>query len=156
MTTPPQDTAFRIRLEPEVTLEELEQRATRAWQYVQEAHAAGDAAKRDRALVRMTERWEQWMALRPQGFAARWLFKRWAGWAWDALELGLDAETFDRMLEWGYRLLVLLEHDDGSLGVLADADQAAHEMMNRWRLSAFEARTAAGQPVRATWRDGAR
>jgi hypothetical protein len=154
MTT--KDAAFRARLEPAVTLEELEQRATRAWQYVQEAHAAGDAAKRDRALTRMTERWQQWIALRPDGFRARWLFHRWADWAWDALDWLPDGPLFDALLEWAYRLAELAMCDDGTAASLLQATDAARARMRTWRLSEFEARTAAGQPVRATWKDGGR
>lgn len=70
--TPTYD-AFRARLEPELSIDDLDTRARNAAAIVTRALADGDAALAVKAFKRMVERWEQREALRS---APEWLWKQ--------------------------------------------------------------------------------
>lgn len=130
----PQQQAFPLRLEPERSIGDLDQRSARALSVLAEAAAAGDWALMARALARAQERWAEREQLAP---APAWL---WQG-RYQALDAALvaapvtgwavDSEVGEAMAALWRAWYYTAARGGGMSGV--DADVFAVERTANWR-----------------------
>lgn len=122
---------FVSRLQPELDMNDLEQRAKRAHEYCLEAIANLDEDKLARAVDRLFQRWEQWDAIAPAAWPWAQVWKTRHAMLWTLLEAmgeSSGGEVFEKVLQRAYLLAAL---DAGES--LAKAADTAWELITDWR-----------------------